>query len=71
MVPKSTQLEVKLHHRSDKERGPFMSVDQQHAFSFDVGLPSVCCEYVLLPLVNKDAALAYDRTEYRWARILN
>ena len=26
--------------------------------SADVGFPSVCCEYVLLILVNKEAALA-------------
>ena len=26
--------------------------------------PSVCCEYVLLSLVNKEAALAYGRAEY-------
>ena len=26
--------------------------------------PSVCCEYVLLPFVNKEAALTYDRAEY-------
>ena len=25
--------------------------------------PSVCCEYVLLPFVNKEAALAYGRAE--------
>ena len=31
----------------------------------DVGVPSVGCEYVLLPLVNKEAALAYGRIEYR------
>ena len=30
----------------------------------DVGFPSVCGEYVLLPLVNKEVALAYGRTEY-------
>ena len=30
----------------------------------DVGLPSVCCEYVLLPLANKEAASAYGRAEY-------
>ena len=30
----------------------------------DVGFPSVCCECVLLPLVNKEAALAYVREEY-------
>ena len=24
----------------------------------DVGFPSVCCEYVLLPLLNKEAAFA-------------
>ena len=29
-----------------------------------MGLPSVCCEYVLLPLVNNEGALAYNRTEY-------
>ena len=28
-----------------------------------VGFPSVCCEYVLLPLVNIEAALAYSREE--------
>ena len=27
----------------------------------DVGYLSVCCEYVLLPLVNKEADLAYGR----------
>ena len=26
--------------------------------------PSACCEYVLLPLVNKEDALAYVRAEY-------
>ena len=26
-----------------------------------MGFPSVCCEYVLLPLVNKEAASAYGR----------
>ena len=31
----------------------------------DVGVPSVGCEYVLLPLVNKEAALAYGRAEWR------
>ena len=30
----------------------------------DVGFPSVCCEYVLSPLVNKEAALSYGRAEY-------
>ena len=25
---------------------------------YDVGFPSVCCEYVLLPLANKEAYLA-------------
>ena len=31
------------------------------------GLPSVCCEYVLLPLVEKEAALAYDSQNIaRW-----
>ena len=29
-----------------------------------VGFPSVCCEYVLLSLVNKEAGLAYGRAEY-------
>ena len=31
--------------------------------------PSVCCEYVLLPLVNKEVALAYSRAEYSKAKI--
>ena len=30
----------------------------------DVGFPSVWYEYVLLPLVNKESALAYGRIEY-------
>ena len=29
-----------------------------------MGFPSVCCEYGLLPLVNKEATLAYVRAEY-------
>ena len=29
-----------------------------------MGFSSVCCKYVLLPLVNKEAALAYGRAEY-------
>ena len=32
-------------------------------YKLDVGLPSVCCEYISLLLVNKEAALAYSRTE--------
>ena len=31
---------------------------------FMKGFPSACYEYVLSPLVNKDAALAYDTVEY-------
>ena len=30
----------------------------------EVGFPSVYCECVLLPLVNKEVSLAYDRAEY-------
>ena len=30
----------------------------------DVGVSSVCCEYILLPLVTKETALAYGRVEY-------
>ena len=30
----------------------------------DVGFPSVSSEYILLPLVNKETALAYDRADY-------
>lgn len=30
----------------------------------NVGFPLVCYEYVLLPFVNKEAPLAYGRTEY-------
>ena len=30
----------------------------------DVGCPSVCCDCVLQPLGNKEAALAYGRVEY-------
>ena len=31
----------------------------------DVGFPSAHCKYILLPLVNKGAALAYYRAEQR------
>lgn len=30
---------------------------------YDVRFPSICCRYVLLPLVQKEAALAYGRRE--------
>ena len=33
----------------------------------DMGFPSVCCEYVLVPLVNKESALAYGKEEYSQA----
>ena len=29
----------------------------------DVGFPFVCCEYALLPLLNKKVALAYGRVK--------
>ena len=35
--------------------------------SDDVGGPSVCCECILLPLVNKEAPLTYSRDEYNKA----
>ena len=35
-----------------------------HSATPDVGFPTVCCEYVLLPLANKEAALAYGSAEY-------
>ena len=31
----------------------------------EVECPSVCYEYILLPLVNKETALVYGRVEYR------
>ena len=34
-----------------------------------MGFSSVVCEYVLFPLVNKEAVLAYDRAEYNKAGI--
>ena len=34
-------------------------------WSPDVGWLSVCCEHALLPVVNKDTTLAYDRVELR------
>ena len=30
----------------------------------NVGFPSAGCEYVLLPVVNKEATLGYGRAEY-------
>ena len=32
-----------------------------------MGCPSVCCEYVLLPLTNKEADLANNQAEYTQA----
>ena len=29
-----------------------------------MGCPSVCCEHVLLPIINKDTALAYGKADY-------
>ena len=34
-----------------------------HIAACDVWFSSVCCEYALLLLVNKEAALAYGRAE--------
>ena len=34
-----------------------------------MGFPSECCEYVLLPMVNKEAALAHGQAEYSKAEI--
>ena len=33
--------------------------------TYGVGLSSICCEYVLLSFVNKDATVAYGRAEKR------
>ena len=32
-----------------------------------MGFPPICCKYVLFPLVNKEAAWAYGRAEYKQA----
>lgn len=32
-----------------------------------MGCSSVCCEYVLLILVNKEGALVYGKAEYSYA----
>ena len=42
-----------------------------HSAKPDVGFPSVCWEYVLLPLANKETALAYGSTEYSQVGILS
>lgn len=34
---------------------------------YDMGFPSICCKYILLPFVNKEAASAYSRAEYSQA----
>ena len=44
------------------ERNLELSVDPCQQ-AVDVGFLSVCCEYVFLPLANKEASLAYDRAE--------
>lgn len=35
----------------------------RHIRIYDIGLPAGYCEYVLLPLANKEAALAYGKAE--------
>ena len=40
------------------------AVQNGHLHHSDAGFPSVGCEYVLLPLVNKEAALVCARTKY-------
>ena len=37
----------------------------------DMRFHSVCCDYVLLPLVNNETALIYGRAEYSKAGKLN
>ena len=37
---------------------------KKFSYIIDLEFPCVCCEYVLLPLVNKEATLAYGRAEY-------
>ena len=37
----------------------------------DVGFPSVCCEYILLPLVNKKSTVVYGKAEYSKVQNLN
>ena len=37
---------------------------QQRKLVIDVGFPSACYEYILLPLVYKQCTLAYGRAEY-------
>ena len=46
---------------------PFLMNKDHFFYLIDVGFHSVCYEYVLLPLVNKEAALAYSRAEYSQA----
>ena len=47
-----------------------MSEEKNESTSY-VGFPTVCYEYVLLPLVNKEAALAYVIAEYSQMGKLN
>ena len=51
-------------NRSCRKRGKI-----HDSWANDMGIPSVCGEYVLLPLVNKEVALVYDRADYKRARI--
>ena len=42
-----------------------------NTITIDVGFPSACCEYVLLPLVNKEAVLANGLAEQSQVGNLN
>ena len=39
------------------------STEPSQILDFDMGWPSVCYEYSVLPLVNKEAVLAYGSAE--------
>ena len=59
-------MNMKIIQKHEREASFFLKSPfyLQVVMSLDVGFPSVCCEYGLSPLVNKDATLACDMAEY-------
>ena len=52
-------------------RGKQVGVNKMWMIEVNAGFPFVCYEYALLPLINSEAPLAYDREEYRYMWKLN
>ena len=53
-----------MKKRGSMAWGKYVQHKWYHIWKCNVGFPSVCYEYVLVSVVNKEAALAYGRAEY-------